>query len=188
MRAFHVVSHGWHTGIVVSRRDLIGVVPELAKDFGSGEYIEVGWGDERFYQAQKVTLTLALRAIFWPTSSVLHVVAVPYPPRRFFPESEVVEVSVPRAGYEKLLVFLAGSFTRTYDNDIVRLGSGLYGDSRFYRAEGNFHAFNTCNTWVAASIEKTGYPISSAGTLTAKGVLSRLHRGNDADRDCYAAQ
>lgn len=185
---FHVVSHGWHTGIVISRRDLIEVVPALAEDFSRGEYIEVGWGDERFYQAQKVTLSLALRAIFWPTSSVLHVVAVPYPPKRFFPESEVVAVSVPQAGYENLLLFVAASFTRAQGDDIVKLDSGLYGDSRFYRAEGTFHAFNTCNTWVADAVEQTGYPISSAGTITAKGVLSQLRRSIDPDMDCYAVQ
>ena len=51
-RAFHVVSHGWHTGIIVNRMDLTQAVPSLEDDFGSGEYLEIGWGDERFYQAR----------------------------------------------------------------------------------------------------------------------------------------
>jgi len=58
-----VVSHGWHTGIVVNRSDLVRMVPSLAGDIGEGRYVEVGWGEERFYQAGKGTPGLALRAL-----------------------------------------------------------------------------------------------------------------------------
>lgn len=187
-RAFHVVNHGWHTGIIVNRRDLTQAVPSLEDDFGSGEYLEIGWGDERFYQAQTPTLGLALRAIFWPTPTVLHIAAVPDRPRRYFSQSEVVEVSVPQTGYEKLLAFVAGSFGRTDDHGVIKLGPGLYGNSRFYRAEGVFSAFNTCNTWVAKSIETTGYPISGLSIITAAGLMSELREGIDADTKCYSVR
>ncbi len=186
-RAFYVVGHGWHTGIVVNRRDLIEMIPPLEDDFSNGEYLEIGWGDERFYQAQTVTLGLALRAIFWPTPTVLHIVTVPDSPRRYFSESEVVEVSVPQTGYEKLLAFIVSSFGRTSSSGTIKLGPGLYGNSWFYRAEGVFSAFNTCNTWVAKSIEATGYPISSA-TITAEGLWSQLRGSIDADMKCYSVR
>ena len=160
-------------------RSLVEVLPFLAEDVRGGEYVEIGWGDERFYQAQTVTAGLALRAILWPTSSVLHVVAFQGPPQRYFSQSKVVELSVTQAGYRDLLAFVARSFTRTSDNALIRLGPGLYGDSWFYHAEGVFHAFNTCNTWVAEAIEKTGYPISSRTTLTAQDVLSQLRRSSN---------
>ena len=185
-RAFYVVSHGWHTGLVLKRKDLIALVPPLANDFPTGDYLEIGWGDEHFYQAETVNLGLALRAILWPTTTVLHIVSVPDEPRRYFPGSEVIQVSVPQAGYQKLLAFLADSFARTSANEIIKLGPGLYGESRFYRAEGVFHAFNTCNTWVAKAIESTGFPISSATTITAAGVLSQLRRAAGASRQCYS--
>ena len=175
----YVVSHGWHTGLVLKRRSLVEVLPFLAEDVRGGEYVEIGWGDERFYQAQTVTAGLALRAILWPTSSVLHVVAFQGPPQRYFSQSKVVELSGTQAGYRDLLAFVARSFTRTSDNALIRLGPGLYGDSWFYHAEGVFHAFNTCNTWVAEAIEKTGYPISSRTTLTAQDVLSQLRRSSN---------
>lgn len=186
-RAFYVVGHGWHIGIVVNRRDLIEMIPLLEDDFSNGEYLEIGWGDERFYQAQTVTLGLALRAIFWPTPTVLHIVTVPDSPRRYFSESEVVEVSVPQTGYEKLLAFIVSSFGRTSSSGTIKLGPGLYGNSWFYRAEGVFSAFNTCNTWVAKSIEATGYPISSA-TITAEGLWSQLRGSTDADMKCYSVR
>ena len=187
-RVLYVVSHGWHTGLVLNRRSLVEVLPFLAEDVRGGEYVEIGWGDERFYQAQTVTAGLALRAILWPTSSVLHVVAFQGPPQRYFSQSRVVELSVTQASYRDLLAFVARSFTRTSDNALIRLGPGLYGDSWFYHAEGVFHAFNTCNTWVAEAIEKTGYPISSRTTLTAQGILSQLRRSSNGKTQCHSVR
>ncbi|MFQ5541676.1 MAG: DUF2459 domain-containing protein [Candidatus Binatia bacterium] len=188
LRAFYVVSHGWHTGIVVNRRDLIEMVPSLEDNFSSGEYLEIGWGDERFYQAKTATLGLVLQAIFWPTPTVLHIVTVPTNPRRYFSGSESVEVSVPQSGYVKLLAFVAKSFSRTPSDGVIKLGPGLYGNSWFYRAEGAFSAFNTCNTWVAKSIETTGFPISGMTTITAEGLLSQLRENFDANMTCYSVR
>lgn len=182
-RVFYVVSHGWHTGVVVNRQDLVERVPALTRSYGEETYLEVGWGDARFYQSQTGTLRLALQAILWPTSTVLHVVALPVTPQTYFSGSETVEMEVPEAGYERLLRYIARSFTQTSDNDVTRLGPGLYGNSAFYRAEGTFHAFNTCNTWVAKAIAETGYPINSTGRVTAEAVMSQLHR--DTKTGCY---
>lgn len=184
LQALYVVSHGWHTGIVVKRDDLVKLLPPLAGDIGNEGYAEIGWGEERFYQAGTGTPGLALRAVLWPNSSVLQVVPFTGPPHRHFPQSEVIEVRVEKAGYAAALAFIAGSFTRTPDRGVARLGPSQYGNGWFYRAQGSFHAFNTCNTWVARAIEKTGYPVSSTLTLTAEGLLSQLRGGGDGANRC----
>ena len=177
LRVLYVVSHGWHTGIVVSSGDLVALLPALADDIGNEEHVEIGWGEERFYQAGTGTTGLALRAVLWPNPSVLHAVPFTGPPRSYFPRSEVVEVRVEKAGYAAALAFIAWSFTRTPDGGVLRLGPSLYGNGWFYRAEGSFHVFNTCNTWVAKAIEKTGYPVSSTLTLTTESLLVQLRDG-----------
>jgi len=186
-RVFYVVSHGWHTGVVVSREDLIGMAPEFADDFKSGRYLEIGWGDEQFYQAPVFTLSLALRALLWPTATVLHVAAVSDRPQDYFPASEVITITVPPAGYAALLAFIAGSFERTAGPGIIPLGPGLYGASRFYRAQGVFHAGNTCNTWVAKALAAAGYPLADLKTITATGLLSQLPRGFNA-QPCFSVR
>ena len=183
-QVLYVVSHGWHTGVVVSRGDLVRVLPSLAGDIGEEGYVEVGWGEERFYQTGKGTPGLALRAVLWPNPSVLHVVPFASPPRSYFPQSEVVEVWVGKAGYGAALAFIAGSFTRVPSGGVVRLGPSLYGNGWFYRAQGSFHAFNTCNTWVTRAIENTGYPVSSTLTLTTQGLLSQLRDIGDGKDRC----
>ncbi len=186
--SFYVLSHGWHAGIVVNRLDLLDLVPSLEKDFTSGDYLEIGWGDEQFYQARTVTAGLAVRAVLWPTSTVIHVVAVPKSPTSQFPESDVMEVFVPRVGYEQMLAYVAKSFTTAPDQNIVRLGPGLYGDGWFYQAEGTFHAFNTCNTWVAKAIGSTGYPMHGQTIITVEGLLNQLRQSMDENLQCYSVR
>jgi len=185
LRTFYVINHGLHTGIAVKRKDLTNILPSLENDLDDGKYVEVGWGDERFYQARTVTPGLVIQAMLWPTSAVLHLVGIPDTPQRYFPGNEILEISVPQPGYEKLLAYVAETFERTEDDHITRLGHGLYGNSHFYRAKGVFHTFNTCNTWVAKSIEISGYPITSRGIVRADNLLSRLRRDIDTDMKCF---
>jgi uncharacterized protein (TIGR02117 family) len=158
-RSLYVVGHGKHTGIVVNRVDLVALLPSLAKDIGRDGYVEIGWGEERYYQAGTGTLSLALRAALWPNTSVLQLVAFPGLPGSHFTQAEVVELPVDEAGYAAALTFVAGTFTRAPDGVPIRLGPALYGEGWFYRAEGSFHLFNNCNNWVAKAIETTGAPV-----------------------------
>jgi uncharacterized protein (TIGR02117 family) len=155
-RTLFIVSHGWHTGIVVDRRDLVKLVPALAGDIGAEGYVEVGWGEERFYQARQNTLGMGLRALLQRNSSVLQVVPLATSPRDYFGHSGVVEMRVEDKGYRAALAFVADTFTRTPEQGVIRLSPSLYGNGWFYRAQGAFHAFNTCNTWAARAVEKAG--------------------------------
>ncbi|HEV2430467.1 MAG TPA: DUF2459 domain-containing protein, partial [Burkholderiales bacterium] len=88
-RTLYVVSHGWHSGLVVERSDLVKRLPGLA--LGEGSLVEIGWGEERFYQAREATLGMALRAVLQPNASVLQVVPFAGSPRRHFAAAEVAE-------------------------------------------------------------------------------------------------
>jgi uncharacterized protein (TIGR02117 family) len=155
-RTVLLVRHGWHTGIVIERGDLVALLPALARDLGAQGPVEVGWGEERFYQSRETTVGMALRAVLQPNPSVLQVVPLPRPARDYFTQSEIVEVRLEEKGYRALVAFVAESFARTPAQEPSRLSPSLYGNGGFYRAEGSFHAFNTCNTWVARAMEKAG--------------------------------
>ena len=71
----YVVNHGWHTGFVVPTSFIHKAVPELKHRFENAPYIEFGWGDNEFYQAEEITSGVTLKAIFLPTDSVVHAVA-----------------------------------------------------------------------------------------------------------------
>ena len=55
---------GWHTGIVIARRDLPdGVVPEAA-DFPDAAYFEFGWGHAKYYPLRHKTIGMMLDGIY----------------------------------------------------------------------------------------------------------------------------
>jgi uncharacterized protein (TIGR02117 family) len=172
----------------VPHDDLVSLLPTLSKDLPEGESVEIGWGDEGFYQAQTATVWNTLGAILWPTSTVLHLAAVSGAPGEYFRESEVIEVTVSEAGYRRLLQYIVDTFARTPDKGLKRLGPGIYGNSWFYRAVGSYSAFNTCNTWVAEAISTSGFPMSKSMALTAEGVMSQLRDGSSSSTDCVSAR
>jgi hypothetical protein len=57
---------------------------------------------------------------------------------------------------------------------VAPLGSGLYGDSRFYPARETFHLFNTCNVWTARALRSAGLPVRDA--ITTEGLMAQVRR------------
>lgn len=147
----YVVNHGWHSGLVVEREELLKKRPGLGPDLGQARYVEVGWGEEDYYQAREPHFGMALAAVLWLNRSVLQVVPFDEPPRRYFPQSEIREVRTDQAGYDAALGYIAESFKRTPGLD--RQGPSLYGQGWFYRAKDSFHLFNTCNRWTARALD-----------------------------------
>ena len=187
LRTLYVDSYGWHTSLVINREDVVKLVPRLAADFGTGEFLEIGWGDQRFYQTTRPNLRVALRAALWPTETVLHVVEISASPPSYYVGGDLFVIAVPEVEYQKLLAFVASSFTQLDNDGLINLGPALYGSGWFYQAEGKFHAGNTCNTWIAKAIAATGYPFADVNIVYAEGVASQLRRGIDVN-GCYVVR
>tara|TARA_B100001123_G_scaffold255198_1_gene284648 strand:+ start:570 stop:1262 length:693 start_codon:yes stop_codon:yes gene_type:complete len=186
----YVVNHGWHTGFVVPASGIHQVMPELKNRFGNTPYIEFGWGDNEFYQAEEITSNVTLKAIFLPTDSVVHAAAVPRKVDKYFKHSEVVKFCLEDHEFKSLVKFLSSSFYRDASGNIIKLNHGIYGDSQFYRAKGDFHIFNTCNKWTAKGLESAGMNISTTFKLTAGSIMNYLSRKesssrNNLNRNCY---
>lgn len=174
----YVVSHGWHTGLVVPSKLIQSRIPELKHRFKNTPYIEFGWGDKVFYQSKEVTTGLILRAVFWPTESVIHAVAVPQKAVQYFPNSHVEKICLNSIEYSTLIQFIQNSFFRNKDDKIVKLKQGIYGDSQFYKAVGDFHLMNTCNKWTAKGLKSAGMDISTTFKLSAESVMDFLATNN----------
>lgn len=172
----YLVNHGWHTGIVVQRDNIPDDIWPEQDDFPGVIYIEVGWGDEDFYQAPKVTLGLVLKAAFQSTSSVLHVTGFTLPVPLYFPDSDILEIPLSQAGFERLCTFIHATYKREATPHALPLGRGLYGTSRFYRANGTYHLFNTCNNWTAKALKAAGCPIVPWQAMTAENVMRQASR------------
>jgi len=164
-----VVSHGWHTGIVVNRAEALGVLRALDTGFHDARFLEIGWGDEGFYTAPNgaITVGLALEAMLSSRGSVLHVVGLPAPPPEVFPRAQVQRLVVSDAGFRAMLAAMGESFRRDRGGRGIPLRRGIYGDSLFFMGLGRYSALYTCNSWTAQMLRETGCPISAPIALTA---------------------
>lgn len=171
----YVVSHGWHSGLVLPAKTIQMRLPVLKERFGNTPLIEFGWGDKGFYQASEITTGLAFRAMFWSSGSVIHAVAVPADVKGFFPGSEVRKLCLSDAALTSMLDFIEGSFSRNQQGEIVAMKNGIYGNSQFYDGVGYYHMFNTCNKWTAKGLSSAGMDISPVFKLTAGSIMSYIH-------------
>ncbi len=170
----YLLVDSWHAGIVLKQSEIPeGVLPER-RDFPDAEYLEFGWGDWDFYQTVDWNLLQAFNALFVPSKSVLHVVGFSGAVVRHAPYREVLEFKISEEGFGGLVAYIDQSFARAGREAVAPLGPGLFGDSRFYPANGQFHLFNTCNTWAARALQAAGYPMSSP--IIAAALLAQARR------------
>lgn len=176
VRKVYVVSHGWHTGIVLKREDIPEAVWPEVRDFAGTDYLEVGWGDWVYYQSPEPTWGMALKAVFWSTRSVLHVAGFNGPVEKYFFASEIVEIALSERAFRELCQFVSRTHLRVGPGESMETGPGLYAKSRFYAAQGKFHIFRNCNTWVAEALRAAGLPVKPSYAMTAGAVMAQISR------------
>ena len=175
-RDIYLISTGWHTGIAVPVDTLLKRNLPESLDFREIQYLEIGWGDRIFYQSPNPSYSALLNALLKPTSSVIHVYGFNHSIETTFRNSKTVKLTLNETEYTKLLYFIHKSFTRNVNGKPRLEGVGLYGknNSFFYMANGEFHLFNNCNTWVASAIQSTGIGLDSTGIVTADNLLKTV--------------
>ena len=179
----YVVSNGWHTAIVVSAPNLAAtdLLPEVA-DFPGAQFLEFGWGDRNYYQTKKATLSMTLKAALVPTPAVMHVADLQAPPEEDDnSKNEVISINLTEAGFLNLSKALAAGFDRPPNGRTEAISEGLYSKSYFYPARGEFHLFNTCNTWTARMLSISGVKLSRSGIITADGLMDHLREVLDRE-------
>ena len=185
-----IVNHGWHTGFVIPSKTIKDQLPQLEEHFYNAPFIEFGWGDKGFYQAKEITSGLTMQAIFWPTESVIHAVAVPQKAETYFSNSEVQKICLNKEQYSLLVAFIENSFFKDTTGNIIKLKSGIYGSSQFYKGEGEYYLMNTCNKWTAKGLKSAGLDISTTVKLTADSIMNFLVDYNQAltSRSCVTGE
>jgi uncharacterized protein (TIGR02117 family) len=174
-KTIYLVGHGWHTGLVLRRDDVpLCVWPEAAAF--DADWLEVGWGDERFYRADRIIVPLLLKAALLPTASVLHVVGIEGPVEDYFESRDLIELDVMPADFEELCRFIHATYERDERGAPIPLGPGRYGTSLFYRGRGKYYYPKTCNVWTARGLRLAGCRTVPALSVSAGSVLRQARR------------
>ena len=170
-----VNSNGWHTGIIVPiARIPQNLLPEKTA-FSDNIFLEMGWGDAGFYQAEEITTVMALRALFSPSPSVVHLVGFNAAPAEYFPAARVIRLHITQEGFIRLMKFMDASISRAPSIALHRQ-EGLYGNSRFYAGSGTYSVVHTCNHWAADGLKTAGIPLTPWYAATSGALMWQLQR------------
>ena len=167
-----VFSHGHHTGLVLPRKAVESALPGIATQL-TGDWLEFGWGDEGFYRSEAVTFPLAFHALAYPTPGVMHVVTSSRPLHLTYAYAPAHLFYLTSQQRQTLVQRLAGQFARDEKGQLLSLGPGRYGTSRFYRACSRFFFPRTCNAWTANHLRAIGYKVRA---VTAPGLFRELEK------------
>ena len=169
-RTVYVVHHGGlHTGLTVRRSEIPRGRWPASRDYAGSKYIEVGWGDDDGYR-KPLTSGIAMKALAGSKRTVLladgfsQTVPVKYKDPKF----AVLAVDLSESGFSRLCDHIQQTYALDERGRPVQLGEG------WYRGRGTYSAFDTCNTWIAAGLNKAGCPISPDLCLTAGQLLGRV--------------
>jgi uncharacterized protein (TIGR02117 family) len=173
-RTVFIVHDAWHAAIVIRKMDIPTVVlPEL-RDFPSAEYLEFSWGDRDYFPAPDGGLGLALKAAFWSSGSVLHVVGFKDAVENVYPGADIIAITLSEEGFQRLIKFISETFSRPHSPAPAEARPGLFSNGRFYSAEGKFSLLRTCNTWVAEALSTAGLPINPGYVITAGNLGNQV--------------
>jgi uncharacterized protein (TIGR02117 family) len=169
-----IVHDAWHAAIVIRTIDIpAAVLPEL-RDFPFPEHLEFSWGDRDYFPAPDPGVGLALKAAFWSSGSILHVVGSNGAVEKIFFGAEILEIGLSEDGFQRLIKFISDTFSRSSPGVPAEARPGLSPNGRFYLAEGKFSILRTCNTWVAEALSAAGLPVSPRYVITARSLGAQL--------------
>jgi len=176
----YVVQVGWHAGLVVESEYLSGSFPDH-EEMPDAPYLKIGWGDDKYYPDPDPSFFVLMRAIFWPSRSVLHVVGMDMPASEYFSGADVVTLHISREGMDELTDFVAHYFRRDDDGQPVFHSYGRYGNSAFFKSRGRYYIPKTSNVWTARALRSAGVPITPIYAPTARNVMRQATRAAERD-------
>lgn len=174
-QTIYVVHNDWHAAIVLEKAEVpVTLVPETA-DFPTARYLEFSWGDKDYFPDPQASLFTAVKAAFWSRGSVMHLVGLDRGPVESYQGAKIIGLRRSQVDLARLVAYLGATFARPEAGKAAPSRPGLFHNSRFYNATGNFSLLHTCNTWVAEALAAANLPIEPSGVITAGDLEDTLH-------------
>jgi uncharacterized protein (TIGR02117 family) len=172
-----LVDHGMHTGLAVAAADLDLDRWPQARALAAAGYVELGWGDAEYFQADDPSVLTAIDAFVTPGPSVLHVATFAAAPPARFPHDEVLRLGVARERFPALQRYLQDAFALDADGAVVVTSPGDYGaGSNYVRANGLYYFPNTCNVWTARALAAAGLPVVPEVAISTRNLMYQTRR------------
>ncbi len=179
--SIYVKSNGVHTDICIPTESAIidwkTIIPiEHFPNNITFEYISMGWGDKGFFldtpEWSDLTFTTAVNAAFLPSPTAMHVEYLETIPKV---SDNMCLVRINESNYHNLVGYVKESFVLKNEQAIIIPDKGYWKIDNFYEAQGNYHLFKTCNSWVNRGLKLAGVK-TGLFALSSDGVMRHLKK------------
>jgi uncharacterized protein (TIGR02117 family) len=163
----YLIKQYWHTAVVINKDDIDSTIFPEVNLFNDVRLIDIGWGDEEFYQHPGFDSGMAFKALFYATPSTLRVEGIKVPKQNYFDLSEIViEFNLSRNQLDTLCAYIGNTVWHGGEGKYEILSKKGLDRIIFLKAYGEYHLFNTCNTWLAKGLKRSGIDIEDDIILT----------------------
>lgn len=170
----YVSSISWHTGIVVPAYALPDSLWGENVSYADSTYLEIGWGDADFFPHDSFNIWYAIKAVFWPTASVMHVNPIHQPVEEYYYNTEVVKIEMDDEQLRQLSLYLIEEFTLDPEGQVIPAADGFYAESQFYKSSSSYYFPNNSNVWAARAIKRAGFSLRPIWYQTTGWVLNKM--------------
>lgn len=137
----------------------------------------IGWGDKAVHldiaEWSELTLKMGLSTLLLPTPTILHLTAYDQFPTEHL---KIRKTKITKAQYLQLCQFILSYFAvDTQQQKQFIEGGGYTLNDIFYHANGQYHAFYTCNTWVNHGLRTIGVR-TALWTPLDKGIFYQFEK------------
>ena len=160
--AIYVSSNGVHTDIIVPTKNEIydwneNLCFQNIYNPTNSNFLSFGWGNKDFYLKCKtwndLKLTTAFNAAFGLSSALMHVSCFD----NMRADKNCCKILITQHQYKELVDEIKKSFQKSATGNIIEVAGGSYfNNDSFFEANGNYHLFNTCNSWTNNTLKKIG--------------------------------
>ena len=168
----YVAKHGWHTAIIIEKSTLDTLFPELTRFFPKAYYLDISWGDKKYFMAPKGTVPLALRALLFPTNSVVRVMGYPERLKSYFSQDNIQSVRLSIHEVRQMTAFIKNTFKKDEEDKLIPVDKG----STFFMGDQKYWGIRTCNVWTARAVKRGGVLITPVFSFSADYVMKRIER------------
>ena len=176
-QTIYLVKNNLHTGIVIQLNPEVMKLIPAAERFEGNKYIDIGWGDEDFYQHPDPDYLLGAKAILVPTNSVVRIQGKDFKIDKIVEWSDfTIQFNLNGNQFKKLCEFINLSFLKDENENFIIASEDHNNKVVFYKSGFKYHLFNTCNTWIAEAFEKAGFNVSSSNVVTAENLFEELSK------------
>jgi len=125
----------------------------------AADFVAVGWGDREFYlhtrEWKDLTVGRALGALSGMHGALLHVTYL----RKADFLDYAYALPLSKAQYAKLVAYVVAAAVQRKGR-LQHVPGAYTAQDAFYEANGTYHLFQTCNTWIGSGLREAGVKVS----------------------------